>query len=87
MKTRFVGIVLVLILTVPFLAAAQDKKVEELSPDWTPFQLSIWNPVQLFDENRDVYGLRANLFYGKNRDVYGIDLGLLILRIGSKGCK
>jgi hypothetical protein len=46
----------------------------------TPFQFAIWNPVQLFSKEWNVYGLRANIFYGKNQDVYGLDLGLLANR-------
>ncbi len=43
---------------------------------WTPFQLSLWNPIQVFSEDSDVYGLRLNLLYGKNNDVHGLDLGI-----------
>jgi len=43
---------------------------------WTPFQFAIWNPVQLFNERTDVYGLRTTLFHGKNRDVWGLDFTL-----------
>lgn len=74
MKAKFIGIILLLILSFPFLAVAQEEK--ESLADWTPFQLSLWNPVQLFGEQRDVYGLRLNILYGKNRDVYGLDLGI-----------
>jgi hypothetical protein len=42
---------------------------------WTPIQVSLWNPAQLFSENKDVYGLRLNLLYGKNQNLSGIDLG------------
>jgi hypothetical protein len=47
-----------------------------VSSGWTPLQFAVWSPVQVFDENRDVYGLRTSLFYGRNRDIYGIDLSL-----------
>jgi len=43
----------------------------------TPFQFSILNPVQLFPDTWNVYGLRASIIYGKNEDVYGVDLGFL----------
>lgn len=43
---------------------------------WTPFQVSIFDPIQLFGRDRDVYGLRINAIYGKNRNIYGFDLGL-----------
>ncbi len=42
---------------------------------FTVFQFSVTERYQLFDESRDVYGLRINLFGGKNKNVYGIDVG------------
>lgn len=42
----------------------------------TPFQYSIFNPIQLFDEDYDIYGLRLTLAYGVNKSVYGVDSGL-----------
>ena len=42
----------------------------------TALQLAICNPVQLFRESYDVYGLRLNLPYGKNASVYGADIGV-----------
>lgn len=47
---------------------------------WTPFQFSIYKPVQLFDEHKDITGLRLTLLYGKNADITGLDLGLGINR-------
>jgi len=52
-------------------------KAEEAAAKITPIQISIWNPVQLAPEDRDVWGFRLNLLYGKNRDVFGLDLGLV----------
>lgn len=49
---------------------------ESLRTGWTPFQFSVWVPLQLFDETRDVYGLRTSLFHGENRKVHGIDISL-----------
>lgn len=43
---------------------------------WTPFQLAIWHPIQLFSDRRDVNGLRMSLFYGRNRIVRGLDFSL-----------
>lgn len=45
--------------------------------EWTPFQLSLVNPVQLFSEETNVQGLRVNLIYGVNKDVKGVDLGVV----------
>jgi len=67
-------------LSIPFVSFSQDEEVKESSVWGTPFQFSIWNPIQLFPEDWNVYGLRMNVFYGKNQDVYGLDLGLLANR-------
>ncbi len=42
---------------------------------WTPLQLSVWDPIQLFPERYNVYGIRMNLAYGSNQNLTGIDLG------------
>lgn len=45
--------------------------------DVTPVQLSLFNPVQLFSEECDVYGLRLDILYGNNRNVNGFDAGMI----------
>jgi hypothetical protein len=42
-----------------------------------PFQIAIFNPVQLRPENKGIVGLRLSLVYGKNVLVKGIDVGLV----------
>lgn len=42
---------------------------------WTPLQLSVWEPVQMFPEKFNVYGMRLNLAYGSNRNLTGLDVG------------
>jgi len=41
-----------------------------------PIQLALWNPVQAFDEETSIAGIRINLLYGVNRNVLGLDIGL-----------
>ena len=48
-----------------------------LDAAWTPIQLSIYMPGQLFGQSTAVRGLRLNLFYGVSSDVKGLDIGLL----------
>lgn len=43
---------------------------------WSPFQFSIYSPLQLIGKDKDIAGLRLTLLHGKNVDVSGIDLGL-----------
>lgn len=43
---------------------------------WTPFQFSVFDPIQLFDAHNNIYGARISFAYGKNADICGIDLGL-----------
>lgn len=42
---------------------------------WTPLQLAVWEPIQLFPEKFDVYGIRMNLVYGSNQNLTGLDIG------------
>jgi hypothetical protein len=58
---------------------AQEKKLKA-----TPFQYSIFNPIQLFDEDYDIYGLRLTLAYGENKSVYGVDAGLYCRTTGDQ---
>ncbi len=41
-----------------------------------PFQLSLFNPVQVRPEDTSIFLLRVNLIYGKNVSVKGLDIGL-----------
>jgi hypothetical protein len=45
--------------------------------DWTPVQLSLFHPIQLYSEKTDVQGLRLNLVYGLNENVSGLDIGIV----------
>lgn len=42
-----------------------------------PIQLALFNPIQIFNENTSITGLRINLIYGKNARVAGLDWGLV----------
>jgi hypothetical protein len=44
---------------------------------WTPLQVSVWEPVQLFPERFNVYGIRMNLAYGNNQNLTGLDAGVV----------
>ena len=48
-----------------------------------PFQLSLFNPVQVFPEKTSIEGVRLNLIYGKNANVSGLDWGLVNHTTGS----
>ena len=76
-RVVWVALMLIFVFTYPASAANPEETTPSAaSSGWTPFQLSVWHPVQVFDENNDVYGLRTSLFYGSNRDIYGIDFSL-----------
>lgn len=51
--------------------------VTEISAQDKPVQLALFNPVQVFDENTSITGLRISLIYGKNTQVSGLDWGLV----------
>ena len=42
-----------------------------------PIQLALVNPIQIFDEQTSIAGLRFSLLYGKNTSVSGVDLGFV----------
>jgi hypothetical protein len=42
-----------------------------------PIQVSLINPIQIFNENTSITGLRLNFIYGKNAKVSGLDWGLV----------
>jgi hypothetical protein len=48
-----------------------------LSAQDNPFQLSLFNPIQIVPENESVSGIRLNLIYTKNVNVTGLDWGLV----------
>lgn len=50
---------------------------------WTPVQLNLASPLGLPWADRDVYGLRMNVFYGHSLDLVGADLGVVGVTRGS----
>lgn len=42
----------------------------------TPLQLNFFTPSSIPWQIDNVYGIRANIMYGKNKNVYGIDVGM-----------
>jgi len=43
---------------------------------WSPIQLSLVNPAQVFAASKRIIGLRLNAVYGVNDTVFGVDVGL-----------
>ena len=84
------ALVAALLLTHVAIAAADDvdsSGTVRIEPDvptagapaaagWTAFQASLWPPIQIFDSNRKVNGLRINFPYGSQTRVSGLDFGL-----------
>ncbi len=42
-----------------------------------PVQIALLDPVQIYNADTSVKGLRLNLIYGRNKAVTGLDLGLV----------
>ena len=42
---------------------------------WTPFELSVFTPVEVPWGSEEVCGLRLNLVYGRTSDFTGLDIG------------
>ncbi|MCL5028047.1 MAG: hypothetical protein M1480_03400 [Bacteroidetes bacterium] len=75
MKSK-IFLALCIILTLPYAGAAQTK----------PFNVALFNPIQIFPENNSIEGIRINFIYGKNASVTGFDWGL-VNQVGSGGMK
>ena len=54
---------------------AEAKPEPEPKPSWTLFQFSLVPPLQIFNSDRNVYGLRVNAPYGRQASVAGLDVG------------
>ena len=55
-----------------------------LSAQDNPFQLSLFNPVQIVPEHESINGVRLNLIYTKNANVTGFDMGLVNVTTGKQ---
>lgn len=60
-------------LAVPFPVAAEERDSDAGA---APFQFSVWDSVQVVDEERSIHGLRLTLPYGANRNLHGLDVGI-----------
>jgi len=68
MRNRLLSIFFFILILLPSQAFAWT---------WTPLQLSVWSPIQIFPERFDVYGVRMSLGYGSNMNLTGLDVGML----------
>ena len=73
---KTISIILVVLMMMVSVSAAQDKEV--------PFLFSILSPLAFPMDVEYVNGFRFNLFYGNNKNVDGVDIGL-IQQITEKG--
>ncbi|MFC1528440.1 LA_2272 family surface repeat-containing protein [Candidatus Latescibacterota bacterium] len=66
MKNAFCILLIAFVITCcPLVSSAQS--------DVKPIQISIWNPVQLFNSSTSIHGIRLILLYGVNQDIIGLD--------------
>ena len=49
-----------------------------------PFQLSLFDPIQIVPNNKSISGIRLNLIYTKNVNVTGFDMGLVNVTTGKQ---
>ncbi len=57
--------------TMTAMAAKKKTKTSEVFP----FQISIFDPVQIVDADVAIHGFRWNIIYGNNASVSGLDIG------------
>jgi len=46
-----------------------------------PIQISLYHPVQIFNKDVSVRGIRLNVLYGVNNDLTGIDYGFIVNKL------
>jgi hypothetical protein len=65
------------ILSLLFVCILLALSAKNISAQDKPVQLALFNPIQIFDENTSITGLRINILYGKNTRITGFDWGLV----------
>ena len=74
MKKLYIAILIVLMPTISGNPFAQDN----------PFQLSLFDPIQIVPNSESISGIRLNLIYSKNVNVTGFDWGLVNVTTGKE---
>jgi hypothetical protein len=74
MKKLYIAILIVLMPTISGNLFAQDN----------PFQLSLFDPIQIVPNSESISGIRLNLIYSKNVNVTGFDWGLVNVTTGKE---
>jgi uncharacterized protein YbcI len=54
-----------------------ESSVDMQEESWTPCQLALFYPLQVFNNKKNVYGLRFDVFYGVNKTISGLDIGMV----------
>jgi hypothetical protein len=49
-----------------------------------PFQLSLFDPIQIVPNNESINGIRINFIYSKNANITGLDVGLVNVTTGKQ---
>jgi hypothetical protein len=60
-----------------FLAATVALPAAASAQSTKPIQLSLFDPVQIYDRDTSIKGFRLSLLYGRNADFTGLDLSLV----------
>ena len=63
-----IAIIILLISSVLSISAQEENK---------PFQIALYNPVQIVAQDISVHGFRWNVLYGENEDMVGFDIGIV----------
>jgi hypothetical protein len=77
-KTRIIS----LIAAVMVVALAGGVSAQESTARFSPFMLSIINPIQVPPADFDIGGLKLNLIYGESHGMTGLDIGLFSQNTG-----
>lgn len=58
-------------------AASAQEPAEAPARDAAPFQLAVWDTVQVIDSDASIHGFRLSLPYGRNWNLHGLDIGVV----------
>ena len=62
---------------IPSLVALVSFASPALADGGSPFQLALFDPVQIVNHSKSVTGMRISLLYGRNAGMSGFDIGLV----------
>jgi hypothetical protein len=76
-------------MTLAFVLTLIASTAQAAEPKAAPFQLALWNPLQIIQSERSIHGFRYSLFWGVNQDLSGLDISTIASQANGsvRGCQ